>query len=157
MPTLTFCIAVALCGVTALTAAEKPNLPEGAGKAVTVKVCGSCHAAEILMSRRESVEGWSGVIEDMMMRGMKGSDEEYGEIVDYLVANFPKSAPLPTVNVNTADRNDLVASLGIPDPQTAAILKYRTANGPFKSIEDLLKVPGVNAKTIEAKKNRIEF
>jgi competence protein ComEA len=146
-----------ILSVVALFAAEKPKLPDGPGKATTVKLCGTCHAAEIVMSRRESVEGWSGVIEDMMMRGLKGSDDDFGEIVDYLVTHFPKGTPVPKVNVNRAERADIVAGLGIPDPIAASIVKYRTNNGPFKSADDLLKVPGLNAKTIEAKKNRIEF
>ena len=71
----------------AILAAEKPKLPDGEGKAATVRLCGSCHAAAIVMSRRESREGWSGVVEDMIQRGAKGSDDEFGEVVDYLVAH----------------------------------------------------------------------
>jgi competence protein ComEA len=122
-----------------------------------VKLCGTCHAAEIVMSRRESREGWSGVVEDMIQRGLKGTDEDFGEAVDYLVANFPKNAPLPKVNVNKADVAGLVAALGIQGGQAAAIVKYRQEKGTYKSVEDLLKVPGINASVIEAKKNRLEF
>ncbi len=145
------------CACASLFAAEKPKLPDGPGKDATARLCGSCHAAEIVMSRRESIEGWSGVIEDMMMRGMKGSEEELGEVAEYLVAHFPKGAALPKVNINTADRADIVSGIGIPDAVAASIVKYRTQNGPFKSADDLLKVPGVTAKTVEAKKNRMEF
>lgn len=146
-----------LCSCALLPAAEKPKLPEGPGKAVTVKLCGTCHAAEIVMSRRESVEGWSGVIEDMMIRGLKGDENEFGEVVDYLVTHFPKGAALPKINLNSADKSDIVSGLGIPDPVAASIVKYRTQNGPFKTVDDLLKVPGLSAKTVDAKKNRIEF
>lgn len=136
---------------------QKPKLPEGEGKATTVRLCGSCHAAEIVMSRRESIEGWSGVVEDMIRRGLKGTDEEYGEVVDYLVAHFPRGAPLAKVNVNKADKEEFVSSLGLNDRNAAAIVKYREENGSFKSIEDLQKVPGLSAATIEAKKSRLEF
>jgi competence protein ComEA len=122
-----------------------------------MRVCGSCHAAEIVMSRRESSEGWSGVIEDMIQRGLKGSDEEFGEVADYLTAHFSKSAPLGRINVNKAEAADLVAVLGLPGGQASAIVKYREQNGAFKSLEDLLKVPGINPRAIEAKKSRLEF
>ena len=64
-------------------------------KPLQYRLCGACHAAEIVMSRRESRDGWSGVVEDMIQRGAKGSDDEFGEVVDYLVAHFPKGAPGP--------------------------------------------------------------
>lgn len=159
LSTLHLCFAAALFltgGSTAL-ADDKPKLPEGPGKDVTVRLCGSCHAAEIVMSRRESREGWSGVVEDMILRGLKGTDEEFGEAVDYLVANFPKTAPLPPVNVNKASAEELIAGLGLSRPQASAIVKYREEKGNYKSIEDLYKVPGLNAGMIDAKKSRLQF
>jgi DNA uptake protein ComE-like DNA-binding protein len=38
-----------------------------------------------------------------------------------------------------------------------AIAEYRKANGNFKDIASLQKVPGVDAKKIEAKKDQIVF
>jgi competence protein ComEA len=151
--------AAAACALFAssVLAADPPKLPEGEGRETTVRLCGTCHAAEIVMSRRESIEGWSGVVEDMMRRGLRGSDEEFGEVVDYLVAHFPRGTPLAKVNVNKADKTQLVSSLGLTDTQAASLLKYRTANGNFRAIEDLEKVPGISANFIQAKKNRIEF
>jgi competence protein ComEA len=142
---------------TAAIAAEKPKLPDGPGKETTQKVCGSCHAAELVMNRRESREGWSGVIEDMIMRGTKATDEEFGEVADYLVANFPKSRPLPKVNVNKATAGELAVVLAIPDDKAEAIVEYRNQKGEFKSLEDLQKVPGLEARLVTAKKNRLEF
>ena len=131
-----------ICGSALfLLAADKPKLPEAPGKAATVRLCGSCHAAEIVMSRRESRDGWSGVVEDMIQRGAKGSDDEFGEVVDYLVAQFPKGAPVPKVNVNKADADDIVAGLGVSNTHAAAIVKYREEKGDFKSIETCKKSP----------------
>ncbi len=142
---------------TILTASDKPTLPDGPGKATTQKACGSCHAAELVMNRRESREGWSGIIEDMIQRGTKATDEEFGEVADYLVANFPKSLPLPKIHVNKASAGELSVTLGISDDKTAAIVKYRKENGDFKSIEDLQKVPGLDARLLEAKKKRLVY
>jgi competence protein ComEA len=41
--------------------------------------------------------------------------------------------------------------------QAALIIQYRDKNGGFKSIEDLKKVPGVDAAKIEARKDRLIF
>jgi competence protein ComEA len=152
-------IVAAACFLLAgsLLAADKPRLPEGPGRDVTVKLCGTCHAAELVMNRRETVDGWNAVVVDMIMRGAKGTDEEFGEIVDYLVTHFPKTSASPKVNVNTAVAKDFVAKLGLPEEQASAIISHRETNGNFKSIEDLQKVPGVDAKLIEANKSKLEF
>ena len=137
--------------------ADKSKLPDGPGKETTQRICGSCHAAEIFISRRESRDGWNGIVADMIQRGMKGSDEEFGEVVDYLVANFSKSAPPAKINVNKATAKTLASGLGISDEQAAAIVQHREAKGDFKTIADLQKVPGLDAAAIEAKKSRLEF
>ena len=57
------------------------------------------------------------------------------------------------VNINTADANTLASELnGIGAAKAAAIVAYREAHGPFKRLEDLVRVKGVGAKTLE--KNR---
>ena len=109
------------------------------------------------MNRRESREGWSGIIEDMIRRGTKGTDEEFGEVADYLTEHFPKSKPLPRINVNKASAEELALGLYISNDQAAAIVSHREAKGDFKSIEDLKKVPGLDAAKVEAKKNRLDF
>jgi competence protein ComEA len=144
--------------ISSLFAADdKPKLPDGPGKATTVRLCSVCHAPEIVMNRRESAEGWNAVLVDMIARGAKGSDDEFGEIVDYLVANFPKTAASNKVNVNQASAKELTAGLEIAEKQATAIVEYREAKGKFKSIEDLLRVPGIDTAAIEAKKSKLEF
>jgi len=61
------------------------------------------------------------------------------------------ATPLPggPVNINTADLAALDALPGIGPSTAQAILDYRTENGPFTSVEDLLKVPGIGSKTLE--------
>ena len=57
------------------------------------------------------------------------------------------------VDVNAADANTLATSLtGIGAAKAEAIVAYREANGPFKNLEELIKVKGVGEKTVE--KNR---
>jgi len=141
----------------AANGADKPKLPDGPGKATTVKVCGACHAPELVMSRRETADGWNALVDDMVERGAKGTDEEFGEVVDYLVANFPKTAASAKINVNQASAKELGSGLGISEKQAHAVVEYRESKGKFKSIEDLLRVPEIDAASITANKNKIEF
>jgi competence protein ComEA len=68
-------------------------------------------------------------------------------------ALFSINAFAAPVNVNTADAKTLAGSLhGIGAKKAQAIVDYRTKNGEFKTIEDLAKVSGIGAKTVEKNK-----
>jgi competence protein ComEA len=57
------------------------------------------------------------------------------------------------VNINTADAKTIADSLsGIGLKKAQTIVDYRAKNGDFKAIEDLQKVSGIGAKTIEKNK-----
>src|SRR5687768_10547038 len=99
-------ILVAMAGVSGMVLQDPPppsgeGLPEGPGKALMVKTCGACHEPRRAASVRLTREGWTAVVEDMVRRGAKGTDEEMNQIVEYLVANFLGDAPRP-VNVNSS-------------------------------------------------------
>jgi competence protein ComEA len=62
------------------------------------------------------------------------------------------------VNVNTADAKTLAKELnGIGLSKAEAIVAYREKNGPFKSADDLAKVQGIGAKTVERIKADLRF
>ena len=60
------------------------------------------------------------------------------------------------ININTASAEELRQLRGIGEKKAASIIEFRENQGPFKSPEDLLKVPGIGIKTFEANKERIE-
>lgn len=62
------------------------------------------------------------------------------------------------VNVNTADAKTIAKELsGIGLSKAQAIVAHREKNGPFKSAEDLAKVQGIGAKTVERIKPDLRF
>ena len=137
--------------------ADPPKLPDGPGKAPFEKVCGNCHGVEVAVSRRETKDGWNAIIDDMIQRGAEASDDEFGQVSDYLAANFSKSTPGGKVNVNTSGAKELSAVLEIPEDQATAIVKYRDEKGLFHSAMDLAKAPGMDAAKVDAKKDRLTF
>jgi competence protein ComEA len=47
------------------------------------------------------------------------------------------------VNINTATKEELTSLKGIGEKRAQDIINYRTKNGPFKTVDDLEKVPGI--------------
>jgi competence protein ComEA len=56
---------------------------------------------------------------------------------------------LGAININTATKDELVALPGIGPSKAQAILDYRKAHGPFKTVEELKEVKGIGAKRFE--------
>jgi len=62
------------------------------------------------------------------------------------------------VDVNTADAKTLARELdGIGLSKAQAIVDYRKEHGPFKGPEDLARVKGVGAKTIDRNRDNLRF
>src|SRR5262245_44253356 len=56
---------------------------------------------------------------------------------------------LAAVNINTATKEELTSLKGIGDKRAQDIIDYRTKHGPFKSVDDLEKVPGIGPGTMK--------
>ncbi len=65
-----------------------------------------------------------------------------------LSLTLPALAATP-VNVNHADAVTIAKSLdGVGPAKARAIVAYRKAHGPFKSVDDLAKVKGIGKATL---------
>ena len=53
------------------------------------------------------------------------------------------------ININSASEIDLEALPGVGPVTAAAIVDYRTQNGPFATVDDLIDVTGIGPSTLE--------
>lgn len=127
------------------------------GRKLLQRVCGECHKLEMVTSRRLTKEGWTKTVQAMVDKGADATDEEFSAVIEYLAKYYGPDSGGAKLNVNKATAAQIGAFLEMQDSEAAAIVRYREANGNFKNWEELKKVPGVDSKKVEAKKERLEF
>jgi competence protein ComEA len=135
-------------------AAAQEKLPAGPGRDAMKKVCSKCHGAENVIGLAKSREEWGELVGKMVDLGAEGSVDDFNDVVDYLTEHFPQAG---RVNVNKVAAKDFENSLGFSSKEAEAIVSYRAEKGNFKSIEDLQKVPGIDVKKVQARRDRYAF
>jgi competence protein ComEA len=130
---------------------SKTQLPREAADTVTfAAVCGACHTVALVSDMRSEDE-WTETVERMVSIGAKGSEEQFEAVMRFLLRTLTR------VNVNTASSAQLPLVLGISKATALAVVKYRVEHGSFKTLDDLKKVPGIDAAKLEARKRRVIF
>jgi competence protein ComEA len=132
------------------------QLPDGRGKEETEKLCSQCHELARSISLHQDRAGWDATVAKMVGLGAKASDAEIQLVTEYLTAHYP-AEEIPRIDVNKARAIEFESGLSLRRSQAAAIIEYREKHGPFHSIEELKKVPGIDVAKVEAKKDRLIF
>jgi competence protein ComEA len=132
-------------------ATAQDRFPETTGKAALLKVCGNCHTAESVVQSWRTRQEWSDVVDQMSRYGAEATDQEFDQILTYLVKHFSP------IRINKATAKDLESALDVPANVAEAIVGYRADKGDFTTIDDVKKVPGLEAGKIDAQKARVVF
>ena len=124
------------------------NLPPGAGKELTVKNCGACHALERTARVRLSPDKWEATVFDMMGRGAPIFLDEGQLIIKYLAGVFGPTAP-PLTDINQASKEDLIKLPGITSAHADKLLAARKTT-PLATRDQAREVLGLDEKTFES-------
>jgi competence protein ComEA len=151
--TILLVIAFAVSAVLARAASE-PALPDGPGKETFTSVCSLCHSPTAPMGKQWTRQQWESKVTEMLQEEPDVTREERAAIVEYLAANFK---PGGKIYINQAKAADLETALDISAKDAAELVRYRGDNGEFKTLDDLKKLPFLNAARMESLKDRIVF
>jgi quinoprotein glucose dehydrogenase len=111
-----------LAAVVFLAVAAHPRaqakLPPGQGRDIVARMCGvGCHRIEIVTAHRETEERWAQVVENMVTRGAKGTDQEIDAAIRYLSRHFGRKAV--ESNTRPAPTSDPRTKPAVPMPSAA--------------------------------------
>jgi competence protein ComEA len=70
-------------------------------------------------------------------------DTASGTVMDEAAAQGTESTSSGKVNINTADKTELMTLPGIGESKAELIVSYRESNGSFGNIEDIMKINGI--------------
>ena len=97
--------------------------------------------------------------ENEAMPGMTASATEAAEeIAASPEASYSVSSDMVNdgkININTASKELLMEINGIGESLATRIIEYRTQNGPFESIEEIVNVSGIGQKKLENMRDMI--
>jgi competence protein ComEA len=152
-----FKLARILCGTGVFACLLLPQataqaLPDNPGKETFETTCSLCHSPLAVAGMHKTKAEWRSKVTEMLQEQSDVSTADRNTIIDYLAKSFPA-----TVNINKAEAKDLEAILNLTPKEAQAIIEYRTAKGPYKTLDDLKKVPNIDATRLESTKQQLEF
>ena len=130
---------------------QEPQPSDEQAAGLFVRMCIECHDTGRISAVRRTRADWDDQIGKMIEKGAKGTDKEFETVAGYLVRTFGR------VYINSAKADEIVAVLTLSQKDAEAIVAYRTANGPFVDFDALKKVPGIDMKKLEARKDAVGF
>jgi competence protein ComEA len=147
---------VAIGAVAALLAmsvavSSQDRFPDGPGRTDVMKVCSGCHDAEIILANLKTPGEWNETLQNMAAQGAEATPDQWKLIERYIDVHFAM------VMVNKAPADEIQLALDVTPEVAAALVKYRQDNGPFKTIDDVKKVPGIDAAKVAAATSRVVF
>ena len=143
----------ALAALLTMSAAmsSQDRFPDGPGRADVIKVCSGCHDAEIILANLKTPAEWNETLQNMATQGAEATPEQWKVIEQYIDVHFAM------VMVNKAPADEIQLALDVTPEVAAALVKYRQDKGPFKTIDDVKKVPGIDAAKVDAATSRVVF
>ena len=115
---------------------------------------------------KDLIEEAGGLLDDADTSTLNLSQKVKDQMVIYVLKHGEKpkqisdggssSSNADVININTANKEQLMKISGVGKTKAEAIISYREKNGDFKKKEDITKVRGIGKSTFEKIKDKIE-
>ena len=114
---------------------------------------------------KDLIEEAGGLLDDADTSTLNLSQKVKDQMIIYVLKHGEKpkqisdsssSSNTDVININTANKEQLMKISGVGKTKAEAIISYREKNGDFKKKEDITKVRGIGKATFEKIKDKIE-
>ena len=114
---------------------------------------------------KDLIEEAGGLLDDADTSTLNLSQKVKDQMVIYVLKHGEKpkqisdsssSSNTDVININTANKEQLMKISGVGKTKAEAIISHREKNGDFKKKEDITKVHGIGKSTFEKIKDKIE-
>ena len=115
---------------------------------------------------KDLIEEAGGLLDDSDTATLNLSQKVKDQMVIYVLKHGEKpkqisdggssSSNTDVININTANKEQLMKISGVGKTKAEAIISYREKNGDFKKKEDITKVRGIGKATFDKIKDKIE-
>ena len=115
---------------------------------------------------KDLIEEAGGLLDDADTSTLNLSQKVKDQMVIYVLKHGEKpkqisdggssSSNTDVININTANKEQLMKISGVGKTKAEAIISYREKNGDFKKKEEITKVHGIGKATFEKIKDKIE-
>ena len=115
---------------------------------------------------KDLIEEAGGLLDDADTSTLNLSQRVKDQMVIYVLKHGEKpkqisdggssSSNTDVININTANKEQLMKISGVGKTKAEAIISHREKNGDFKKKEDITKVRGIGKSTFEKIKDKIE-
>ena len=114
---------------------------------------------------KDLIEEAGGLLDDADTSTLNLSQKVKDQMIIYVLKHGEKpkqisdsssSSNTDVININTANKEQLMKISGVGKTKAEAIISYREKNGDFKKKEDITKVRGIGKSTFEKIKDKIE-
>ena len=131
--------------------APDQTLPDAPGRDEILRICTMCHGADYLWPSERTVPVWRDTFDLMKSYGATASEQEWNTIQGYIMST------LAYLGVNEAPAEDIAVVFGVDEKAAQAVVAHRDKQGAFKTIDDVKKVPGLDAARVDGVKARLIF
>ena len=114
---------------------------------------------------KDLIEEAGGLLDDADTSTLNLSQKVKDQMIIYVLKHGEKpkqisdsssSSNTDVININTANKEQLMKISGVGKTKAEAIISHREKNGDFKKKEDITKVRGIGKATFEKIKDKIE-
>ena len=114
---------------------------------------------------KDLIEEAGGLLDDADTSTLNLSQKVKDQMIIYVLKHGEKpkqisdsssSSNTDVININTANKEQLMKISGVGKTKAEAIISYREKNGDFKKKEDITKVRGIGKSTFDKIKDKIE-